>query len=46
MPQSNGYHITAIAITVLQLRTFGGLWLTGGDPRFDGREGLRRQLLP
>ncbi|MEO8635578.1 MAG: BTAD domain-containing putative transcriptional regulator [Gemmatimonadales bacterium] len=30
---------------MLQLKTFGGLWLTGADPRFDGREGLRRQLL-
>ncbi len=30
---------------MLQLKTFGGLWLTGGDPRLEGREGLRRQLL-
>ncbi len=30
---------------MLQLKTFGGLWLTGGDPRLEGREALRRQLL-
>ncbi|MEO8139969.1 MAG: BTAD domain-containing putative transcriptional regulator [Gemmatimonadota bacterium] len=30
---------------MLQLKTFGGLWLTGDDGRLAGQEGLRRQLL-